>query len=64
MAWSITASSALHAQAKGNTNKENHSITIMTYNLKFARPTYKPLWEERRDMQLDLIHKYKKSPTD
>jgi len=26
--------------------------------LKFASPTYKPLWEVRRDMQIDLIRKY------
>lgn len=41
-------------------NPENKGaiISMMTYNLKFASPTYKPSWEVRRDMQLDLIHKY------
>jgi endonuclease/exonuclease/phosphatase family metal-dependent hydrolase len=33
-------------------------ITVMTYNLKFASPTYEPSWEVRRDMQIDLIRKY------
>lgn len=30
----------------------------MTYNLKFASPTYEPSWEVRRDMQIDMIRKY------
>jgi len=33
-------------------------IKLMTYNLKFASPTYQPSWEIRRDMQIDLIRKY------
>jgi len=34
------------------------TLKIMTYNLKFASPAFKPTWEERRDMQIDLIRKY------
>ncbi len=34
------------------------SLKIMTYNLKFADPNFKPVWEIRRDMQVDLINKY------
>lgn len=30
----------------------------MTYNLKFASPTFEPSWEVRREMQIDMIHKY------
>ena len=30
----------------------------MTYNLKFASPDYKPSWEVRREMQVELIRKY------
>jgi endonuclease/exonuclease/phosphatase family metal-dependent hydrolase len=30
----------------------------MTYNLKYASPTFKPSWEVRREMQVDLIRKY------
>ena len=59
IAWSIAASNALYSQANDNSSVANRSITIMSYNLKFASPTYKPLWEERRDMQLDLINKYR-----
>jgi len=33
-------------------------LKLMTYNLKFASPTFKPSWEVRREMQIDLIRKY------
>ena len=33
-------------------------LKLMTYNLKFASPTFEPSWEERREMQVDLIRKY------
>jgi endonuclease/exonuclease/phosphatase family metal-dependent hydrolase len=34
------------------------TLKLMTYNLKFASPTFEPAWEIRRDMQIDLIRKY------
>jgi len=34
------------------------TIKIMTYNLKFADPNFKPPWDIRREMQVDLIRKY------
>jgi endonuclease/exonuclease/phosphatase family metal-dependent hydrolase len=34
------------------------TLKIMTYNLKFASPSYEPSWEIRRDMQIDMIRKY------
>ena len=34
------------------------TLKLMTYNLKFASPTYEPSWEVRRDMQIDMIKKY------
>lgn len=34
------------------------SLKLMTYNLKFASPTFEPSWEVRRDMQIDLIRQY------
>jgi endonuclease/exonuclease/phosphatase family metal-dependent hydrolase len=41
------------------TGENGHEVLkLMTYNLKFASPTYKPSWEVRRDMQIDLIRKY------
>ena len=33
-------------------------IKIMTYNLKFASPTFEPTWEVRREWQVDLIRQY------
>jgi len=42
------------------TEKTNADKTLkmMTYNLKFASPDYKPSWEVRREMQVELIRKY------
>ena len=34
------------------------TLKLMTYNLKFASPTFEPSWEVRRDMQIDMIRKY------
>jgi endonuclease/exonuclease/phosphatase family metal-dependent hydrolase len=50
--------SNLMAQSEDKQSDQEQSITLMTYNLKFASPTYKPLWEDRRDMQVDMIRKY------
>ncbi len=33
-------------------------LKLMTYNLKFASPTFEPSWEVRREMQVDMIQKY------
>jgi endonuclease/exonuclease/phosphatase family metal-dependent hydrolase len=49
------------AVGQNNVSKDTSGITLklMTYNLKFASPDFKPTWEERRDMQVDMINKYK-----
>jgi endonuclease/exonuclease/phosphatase family metal-dependent hydrolase len=46
--------------AQGNKDKkpERQQIKVMTYNLKFASPTFKPAWSVRRDWQVDMIKKY------
>ncbi len=41
-----------------NRQGQGQTIKVMTYNLKFASPTFKPLWSVRRDWQVDLINKY------
>lgn len=49
---------ALHsssAQEVFNQKETGYVIKMMTYNLKFASPTYEPLWEVRRGWQVDLI---------
>lgn len=38
--------------------EEPQVITLMTYNLKFASPTFEPSWEVRKTWQVDLIRKY------
>lgn len=48
----------LLAQTNEATNQDGFVIKLMTYNLKFASPTYEPSWELRRDMQIDMIRKY------
>jgi len=58
----IFYSICLGRQVAGQTDisKTDSGITlkIMTYNLKFASPSFKPSWEERREWQVDLIKKY------
>ncbi len=51
------ATNALPAQGKDAT-ADPTVLTLMTYNLKFASPTFEPAWEVRREMQLDLIRRY------
>lgn len=41
-----------------STNGSGKTLKLMTYNLKFASPDYKPSWEVRREMQVELIRKY------
>ena len=38
--------------------KDGKTITLMTYNIKFASPTFEPSWEIRREMQVDMIRRY------
>lgn len=41
-----------------NEKKDGRKLKLMTYNLKFASPTFEPAWEVRREMQVDMIRKY------
>ena len=38
--------------------EEKQTIKMMTYNLKFACPDFKPAWSVRRDWQVDMINQY------
>jgi len=49
---SLFLSSNVKLQGKGK------KIKLMTLNLKFASPNFKPSWEVRRDMQVDMFKKY------
>jgi endonuclease/exonuclease/phosphatase family metal-dependent hydrolase len=46
------------AQNKIMVEKSSTLLTLMTYNLKFASPSFEPSWEVRRDWQIDMIKKY------
>lgn len=43
---------------EGQGKNERTILKMMSYNLKFASPTFEPSWEIRREMQVDLIQKY------
>ena len=49
---------ALVAQTNKTVIPKDRILKLMTYNLKFASPSYVPSWEVRRDMQIDMIRKY------
>jgi endonuclease/exonuclease/phosphatase family metal-dependent hydrolase len=48
----------IDAQQAVNQKPNGISLKVMTYNIKFADPRFKPTWEVRRDMQVDMIRKY------
>jgi len=58
IAIQVTMGNLVSAQEIGKSKPGQRLITLMTYNLKFASPTYEPSWEVRRDMQIDMIRKY------
>lgn len=55
---SIIPAALVYSQTEGLIVKEDTTWKIMTYNLKFASPTYEPTWEIRREWQVDMIKKY------
>lgn len=56
---SFVCANMAEAQVNENKNTDGRTIKLMTYNLKFASPTFKPSWEVRREMQVDMIRKYR-----
>jgi len=46
------------SREKKSVNNDGVTLTLMTYNLKFASPTFEPSWDVRRDWQVDLIRQY------
>ncbi len=55
---SICLSHMLVGQTDNNKDDDSKTLKLMTYNLKFASPTYRPSWKVRRKMQVDMIRKY------
>ena len=45
-------------QTESSKSTSGKTLKMMTYNLKFASPDYKPSWDIRREMQVELIRKY------
>lgn len=54
----LATGKTIDAQNAREQDKGKRTLKLMSYNLKFASPSYKPSWEERREMQIDLIRKY------
>jgi endonuclease/exonuclease/phosphatase family metal-dependent hydrolase len=54
----VFLSNLVAGQTDKSKNEQRVTLKLMTYNLKFASPAFKPSWEVRRDMQIDLIKKY------
>ncbi len=48
----------VYPQEKESITPNGTTVKLMTYNIKFASPTFEPSWEIRRDMQVDLIRQY------
>jgi endonuclease/exonuclease/phosphatase family metal-dependent hydrolase len=44
--------------AQGEKDSDGKRIKVMTFNMKFASPTYKDPWEIRREMQVDMFRQY------
>jgi endonuclease/exonuclease/phosphatase family metal-dependent hydrolase len=58
MAIHLLFGNKLVAQNSFEQESGNTTLKMMTYNLKFASPTFEPSWEVRREMQIDMIRKY------
>ena len=56
--FSVILKQPVSGQSEKSMGDGANTLRLMTYNLKFASPDFKPSWEVRRDMQIDLIHKY------
>jgi len=57
--YSICLSHQVLGQTSISKNDPAQTLKLMTYNIKFASPDFKPSWQERREMLINLIQKYK-----
>jgi len=59
VAWAmLMGAPVILAQTSEASKGDAQNVTTMTYNLKFASPTFQPPWEVRKKWQVDLIRKY------
>jgi endonuclease/exonuclease/phosphatase family metal-dependent hydrolase len=54
----VTLCTIVNAQQDKIQVSQRDTIKVMTYNLKFASPRFKPSWPVRRNWQVDMINKY------
>jgi endonuclease/exonuclease/phosphatase family metal-dependent hydrolase len=54
----VTLCTIVNAQQHRNQDSKGHTIKVMSYNLKFASPKFKPSWSVRRNWQVDMINQY------
>lgn len=55
---SVCLNYQVFGQTENSKSNSVKTLKMMTYNLKFASPDYKPSWEVRREMQVEMIRKY------
>jgi len=55
---SVLRRDAIARPPESATIQKSSELTMMTYNIKFASPTFEPAWDIRRDMQIEMIRKY------
>ncbi len=56
--WEVSSDTIKHQLVPLRTSFDPKAIKLMSYNVKFASPTFEPSWEVRREMQVDMIRKY------
>jgi len=54
----LITGSAVTAQTKDIKIDDSSILELMSYNIKFASPTYEPSWDVRKKWQVDMIRKY------
>lgn len=58
LCWFVTSGITVKVKVDQDSREKGKIVTLMAYNLKFANPMFKPSWEVRRDMQVDMIQQY------
>ncbi|MBK1879841.1 endonuclease/exonuclease/phosphatase family protein [Pelagicoccus mobilis] len=56
--FALVAAHLGSASARSAEEGSDRTLTLMSYNIKFASRTFKPSWQERRGMQVEMIRRY------
>ncbi len=54
----VALGAVAHGQKDNDQDFAEQRLKVMTYNIKFASPTFEPSWSVRRDWQVDMINEY------